>query len=143
MSDSAREIVNTRLFGVSREALFEAWSNPKVLAKWWGPKGFTNTFHEFCFEPGGTWRYDMHAPNGTDFPNKSVFVEIKRPERLVLDHLEPVHKFRATATFEAVGDKTKLTFKMAFATAEEVSKLKNFIYHANEENFDRLEAAIR
>lgn len=137
-----REIINVRVFNAPREVLFNAWADAEQLAQWWGPKGFRNTFHEFDFKPGTTWVYTMHGPDGIDYQNKSVFKEIVKPERIVFQHLKPMHRFLVTATFEALGDKTKLTFHQLFDTVEECDRVKGFIVEANEQNLDRLEAVI-
>jgi uncharacterized protein YndB with AHSA1/START domain len=139
MSD--REIVTTRLLDWPRERVFRTWTDPAHLARWWGPKGFTNTFHEFDLRPGGLWRFVMHGPNGADYQNKSVFAEIVPPERIVFDHISGP-KFRATAIFAEEADKTKLTFRQLFETAAECDKVKGFAVEANEENLDRLEAQL-
>ena len=77
------DIVNARLFDAAPKQLFEAFSDPVQLAKWWGPEGFTNTIEEFDFRPGGAWRITMHAPNGGDFANESQIVEFVKPTRIV------------------------------------------------------------
>lgn len=138
---AAREIVTTRVFDSPRELVFRAWTDPDHLAQWWGPKGFTNTFHEFDMKPGGIWRFVMHGPNGADFQNKSVFVEVLKPERIVFQHVSGPH-YQATATFEEQSGKTTLTYQMLFETAAECDKFKRFAVGANEENFDRLEAEL-
>src|SRR4051794_12623895 len=84
---SDREIVATRVFDAPRELVFKAWTDPEHLAQWWGPTGFTNTFHEFDLRPGGVWRFVMHGPDGVDYKNENVFVEIVKPERIVFDHV--------------------------------------------------------
>jgi len=139
---SGREIVSARVLNAPRERVFAAWTEPAQLARWWGPKGFRNTFHEFDLRPGGVWRFTMHGPDGVDYPNKSVFVEIVRPERIVFQHLEPIHTFRATASFSKQNGKTKVVFRMLFATAAECDKVKGFVVEGNEQNFDRLEALL-
>jgi len=141
-NEKDREIVNVRVFNVPREVLFKAWEDPEQLVQWWGPKGFRNTFHEFDFKPGTTWKYTMHGPDGIDYQNKSVFKEIVKPERIVFQHLKPMHRFELTATFEDLGDKTKLTFRQLFETVEECDRVRGFIIDANEQNLDRLEAVI-
>ena len=137
-----REIINTRIFDAPREVVFNAWSNPELLAMWWGPKGFTNTFHEFEFKRGGIWKSTMYGPDGTAYPNKNVFEEIIEPERIVFTHLQAVHTFQVTATFGAIGNQTKLTFRMLFEFSEECKRVKPFIINVNEENFDKLEEII-
>jgi uncharacterized protein YndB with AHSA1/START domain len=139
---SSREIIHTRIFNTTREIVFSAWTDPAQLAQWWGPNGFTNTFHTFELRPGGRWDFTMHDSEGQDFHNQCVFIEITCPERIVFKHLLPVHEFILTATFEYFGEKTRLTFCQRFETAEEIARLKSFLINANEQNLDRLEALI-
>ena len=77
----------SRSFAAPRDRVFRAFTAPAQLARWWGPKGFTNTFHEFDLRPGGDWRFVMHGPNGADYANDNVFVEVVKPERVVFDHV--------------------------------------------------------
>ena len=137
------EIVSTRIFHYSREQVFNAWTDPNRLKNWWGPKGFTNTFHEFDLRPGGKWSFIMHGPDGVNYPNKSVFVKIEEPELLVFNHLSD-HKFQIVAAFEELSnDETKVTFRMIFSTPEECIRTKTYAVEKNEENFDRLDAELR
>jgi uncharacterized protein YndB with AHSA1/START domain len=135
-------IVSTRTVRATREDVWNAWTNPILLAQWWGPKGFRNTFYEFDLRPGGAWRFIMHAPDGTNFPNESVFVEIAPPERIVFRHLAPVHAFLATAEFAEHGNGTAIRFTMLFPTVAECERSKRYVVRGNEENFDRLEALL-
>lgn len=64
------QIVSTRVFDFPRDLVFGAWTDPAHLAHWWGPKGFTNSFHEFDLRPGGNWRFVMHGPDGVDYRNQ-------------------------------------------------------------------------
>lgn len=135
------EIVSTRVFAVPREAIFRAFTDPALLARWWGPKGFTNTFHEFDPRPGGMWQFVMHAPDGTDFHNMSEFIEVS-PERIVFQHLKPMHRFLMEMTFADVASGTRVTWRMRFESAEEAERVRQFAVPANEENFDRLQAVL-
>jgi uncharacterized protein YndB with AHSA1/START domain len=139
---SEREIVSSRTIAAPREKVFQAFSDPQQLAQWWGPQGFTNTFHEFDLQPGGMWRFVMHGPKGADYSNESRFVEVVRPERIVFQHLEPVHGFRMTMIFAEQAGKITLTWRMLFDSATECAKVRSFIAVANEQNFDRLEAHL-
>lgn len=132
-----REIVTTRVFDAPRDLVFEAWTDPEQLKLWWGPHGFTNTFHMFEFKPGGLWKYTMHGPNGTDYENEIRFVEIVAPERVVIDHLT-APKFRLTALFEDLNGRTKLTFRQLFDTPETYRSIKHLATLGNEGNLDRL-----
>ena len=122
MSDSAadtsdREIVVTRVFDAPRALVFKAWTDPKHLAHWWGPNGFSITTHEMEFKPGGVWRFVMHGPDGRDYQNEVVYVEIAESERLVYKHVSAPH-FQMTVTFADDGGKTRITAQMLFETAE-------------------------
>jgi uncharacterized protein YndB with AHSA1/START domain len=136
---SDRDILSTRLLNAPRELVFKAWTDPAHLVHWWGPKGFTNTFHEFDPRPGGVWRFIMHGPDGTDYKNRSVFVEVVKPERIVFDH-ESGPKFQATVTFAEEGGKTRLTWRMRFETAAEFDRVKGYAVEGNRQCLDRLEA---
>ena len=91
--------------------------------------------------PGGGWRFVMHGPDGVDYKNKSVFVEVAKPERIVFQHVSGP-RFQVTATFAEEAGKTRLTFQMLFETAAECAKVKVYAVEANEQNFDRLEAQL-
>ncbi len=138
---SDREIAAARVFDAPRKLVFGAWTDPDHLVHWWGPKGFTNTFHEFDMRPGGVWRFVMHGPDGTNCQNESVFVEIVKPERIVFDHVS-APQFRMTATFEDLGGKTRLTWRMLFKSAAECPRIKKIAVAGDEQNFDRLEARL-
>jgi uncharacterized protein YndB with AHSA1/START domain len=140
---SDREIVTTRVIDAPRERVFDAFSDPDRLARWWGPAGFTSTFHEFDLRPGGAWRFILHGPNGANYPNESVFVEVVKPERIVFDHLSD-HWFRMTITLSArPTSQTLITWHMAFETAAERDRIKAIVTEANEQNLARLAAEIR
>lgn len=139
MSD--REIVTTRLIDAPRERIFAALSDPNHLTRWWGPKGFTSTFHEFDLRPGGLWRFDLHGPDGARYPNESVFVEVARPERVVFQHVSGP-QFEMTISLAEQAGKTALTWRMLFPTAAECARVKRFAVDANEQNLDRLEAEL-
>lgn len=134
----AIEIVSERVFAAPRELVYAACSQPEHLMHWWGPKGFTNTFHKFELRPGGAWEFEMLGPDGTKYPLEKRFVEVTPPERIVLDNLQPTHNFRMTMDFAEQGSQTKLTWRMVFEPVADSEKLTKFIERANEENFDRL-----
>jgi len=139
-----REVVTTRVFDVPPERMFRAFSDPKQLALWWGPSGFTNTITKFDFRPGGAWHLTMHGPDGTDYHNESEFVEIEEPKRIVYTHLRPMHRFRMSIDCDDIaGGRTRLTWRMLFDTAAECERVKKFVVPANEQNFDRLAAHLK
>ncbi|MDB5109682.1 MAG: ATPase [Mucilaginibacter sp.] len=128
VNDTAdREIITTRLLNAPRELVFEAFTKPEHVAKWWGPDGFATTTHEMDVKPGGVWRFMMRGPDGTDYPNKIVYIEVVKPERLVYKHTgdddNEDEYFQVVVTFEAQGDKTNLTMRAIFKTAAELERV--------------------
>ena len=115
-----REIVTTRLFDAPRALVFEAWTNEKHLAHWWGPDGFTTTTYEMNFAPGGSWRFMMHGPDGRDYPNKINYLEIVPNERLYYAHTgdDGIAHFHTTVTFTDEAGQTRLTMTAVFPTKE-------------------------
>lgn len=134
-------IISQRIFHYPCALVFRAWEDGTHLAKWFGPKGFRNTFETFEFRSGGEWKFVMHGPDGTDYPNRSVFKEIIPDQKIVFDHVVPP-EFLATVLFETSDGKTKLTYKMLCKTEQIYNALKGFCPEKNEENFDRLEAEL-
>jgi uncharacterized protein YndB with AHSA1/START domain len=131
-------VESQRLFDAPRPVVFRAFSDPAVLARWWGPDGFTNTFHEFDFRPGGAWRFLMRGPDGSEFEMDKRFVEIAPPDRITLEHLGPIHRFLMTATFTEEGSGTRVSWRMEFESAADLEPIRPFLLEANEQNFDRL-----
>jgi uncharacterized protein YndB with AHSA1/START domain len=111
-----REISITRILNAPKELVFEAFTDPKHISQWWGPNGFTTTIHEMDLRAGGKWLHTMHGPDGKDYPNEATFTEIVKPDLIKFTHALP--KFEVTVTFEAVGNKTRLTMSNVFETAE-------------------------
>jgi uncharacterized protein YndB with AHSA1/START domain len=128
-------IVTRREFDAPRALVFEVWTDPKHLAQWWGPKGFTTTTSAFDMRVGGVWRFVMHGPDGRDYQNRITFDEIVKPERICYHHgggddLEPV-QFRTTVTFEELGrNRTRLTLHAIFPSAAERDRVIRE-YHAD------------
>src|SRR6185312_10531333 len=75
-STSDREIIISRVVDAPRELVWQAWTDPKHVVKWWGPRGFSDTTRKMDFRVGGVWEHTMHGPDGTNYPNKSTFKEI-------------------------------------------------------------------
>lgn len=121
-------IIGDRLFDAPRELVFSAFTDPKHLAQWWGPNGFTTTTQSFDFRTGGVWRFVMHGPDGRDYQNRITYEEIIRPERIVYRHdggedVEPV-QFSQALTFEDLGGRrTRLRWHGRFPSAEERARV--------------------
>ncbi len=88
MVDKARkanraDMTIVRTFDAPRELVWKAWTDPKRLAQWFGPKGFTNPVCEADARPSGVMRITMQAPNGTQYPMTAIYAEVVPLERLV------------------------------------------------------------
>ena len=130
----SNEIKITRVYDAPVKAVWDAWTDLKQVAQWWGPRGFTITTHSKELKPGGVWHYTMHGPDGTDYPNKTLYHVVEKHARLVYDHggyddRPPL--FRVTVTFADVKGKTKMEMSMAFATPEIAGEMHHFIKKAN------------
>lgn len=123
-----REITGVREFDAPRDLVWQVWTDPKHLAQWWGPNGFTTTTSSFDMRAGGEWRFVMHGPDGRDYQNRITFDEIVKGERIVYRHgggddVEPV-QFRTVVTFEDLGGRrTRITWRATFPSAAERARV--------------------
>lgn len=123
-----RELLITRVFDAPRELLFKVWTDPRHVASWWGPHGFTTPLDTIAMDvrQGGTWRIRMLAPDGSAYSMHGVYREIVAPERLVMTYAgapapgEPEHETLVTVTFAELGSRTEMTFRQAvFPTVQD------------------------
>lgn len=110
-----RTVTITRVFDAPRELLFRLWTEPKHMAQWWGPHGFTNPRCELDVRAGGAIHIDMQGPNGVVYPMTGTFREIMPPRRLVFEAVAEDQDGKAllrsltVVTFADEGGKTRLT----------------------------------
>ena len=124
------ELSLTRVYDAPVKMVWDAWTDTKQVAQWWGPRGFTLTTKSKDVKTGGTWVYTMHGPDGVDYPNKTVFLEVEKYQRLVYDHGGNDNQppmFRVTVNFSEKAGKTTMEMTMALATAEAAAETKKFI----------------
>jgi len=141
-SKKSNEIQITRVYDAPVKAVWEAWTDPQQAAKWWGPRGFTITTHSKDLRPGGHWRYTMHGPDGTDYPNKTHYLEVEKEAKLVYDHGgndERPPMFRVTVLFSESRGKTTMDMRMTMPTAEAAVETRALIKKAGgNSTWDRL-----
>jgi uncharacterized protein YndB with AHSA1/START domain len=135
-------IVASHTFDAPRERVFGAFRDPEVLARWWGPEGFSNEFREFDFRTGGAWRFTMRGPDGAEYAMDKQFVEVAEPERIVLLHPQPGHVFTLSIDFAEEGGRTRITWRMEFEDPEEAERVRDAVAAANEQNLHRLEREL-
>lgn len=127
------ELKIIRTYDASLEAVWDAWTDPKQVAEWWGPRGFTITTHSKELRVGGMWHYTMHGPDGQNYINKTIYHEVEKHKKLVYDHGgndERAPLFRVTVLFSRVNSGTKMEMTMTLPTAEEARQTKEFIKKA-------------
>jgi uncharacterized protein YndB with AHSA1/START domain len=146
-----REVTLTRVIAAPRERVFRAWTDPKHMAQWWGPKGFTNPVCEVDARPGGMIRIDMRAPDGVDYPMDGVFHEVIEPERLVFtsrafapDTNKTLIRALNTVTFADEGGKTRLTVvARVMEVAPEFAAAAAGMEEGWSQSLERLQALVR
>lgn len=120
---SERELVTTHIFDAPRELVWKAWTDPKLIPRWWGPSRYTTTVEKMDVRPGGTWRFVQRDAEGNVFGFHGEYKEVVPPKRIV-DTFEfegmPGHILIETATFEEIDGQTKVTQKSVFETAEDL-----------------------
>jgi uncharacterized protein YndB with AHSA1/START domain len=131
----------SREIPASPERVFAAFSDPVRLARWWGPAGFTNTFNLCELKSGGRWSYVMHGPNGANFTNESVFVEVEPPGKVVVQH-ESKPRYRLTITLAPAAGGTTVSWAQTFESADIARRVERIVVPANEQNLDRLSAEV-
>lgn len=132
MSQQAKdnELYLVRFYDAPVNLVWDAWTDPAQAAHWWGPRGFTITTHGKDLRPGGYWHYTMHGPDGVDYPNKTMYLEVEEHAKLVYDHggyddRPPL--FRVTVLFSEEAGKTKMAMTMALASKEAAEQTHQFI----------------
>ena len=116
-----RGIVISRVIEAPRELVFEAFTEVRHLARWWGPEGFTTSTRSFEFRVGGVWDFVMHGPDGTDYQEWITWTEIAQPERIAMLHGESrgdPNAFESVLTFEPDGAATRIEMRTVFPTKD-------------------------
>lgn len=144
---SDREIVTIRVVAAPRDLVFGVFTDPVHIGEWWGPNGFTSTVEKMDVRPGGDWRFVMHGPDGTDYPNHVRYVDVHAPERLVLDQGVDLDTgaphFRNIITFETVADgRTRVTMRGVFPTTAARAAVAGFAVDGARQNLERMAVRV-
>ncbi len=119
------ELVLTRTFNAPRDLVFKAWTEPKRLAQWWGPHGFTTKIREMDVRAGGAWRYAMRGPDGNDYPFDGSYIEVIAPEKLVfvgVIHGGPDQHVWTEVTFTEEAGKTKVRVHQLYSFESDATR---------------------
>lgn len=115
------ELIVERLLPCGIDLMPRLWSEPELISRWWGPEGFSTTTHHIEFKAGGEWKFIMHGPDGTNYPNLIRYTKVDA-DGVEYDHYADdsteLH-FQARITFEEVTSSvTRVLFCMVFKDAE-------------------------
>ena len=127
----------SRTLPFSPKEIYGAFASADLLASWWGPEGFSNTFEVFEFTAGGRWKFVMHGPDGNSYSNESIFEELVPDAKIVIHH-DCLPNFKLTVDLTPVSDGTHLTWVQVFEDAATAQAVKQRAGSANEQNIDRL-----
>lgn len=143
---SDREVVATRTFAAPRALVFDAWTTPDHMRHWYGLRFLTMTVCEIDLRPGGTFRYVLRAPDGSEYAFSGVYREVVRPERLVHTwefEAMPGTESLGTVTFAEEGGRTTVTMRTRFQTPEHYEGwAATGGPQGMDEAFDRLDALL-
>jgi uncharacterized protein YndB with AHSA1/START domain len=136
-----REIVMTRVFDAPRRLVWEAFTKPELLKRWFGPRGWSMVVCEVDLTVGGGFRFVLRGPDGKDMGMRGVYREIVPPERSV--HMESFDDYpgeaQVTGTFVEQGGKTTLTASVLYPSPEVRDiVLKSGMEHGAAESYDKL-----
>jgi uncharacterized protein YndB with AHSA1/START domain len=136
------DIVMTRVFDAPRELVFKAFTDPKLFAQWWGPRGYTNRIDKFEARRGGEWRVVQTDTHGNEFAFRGVHHDVVAPERTVATfEFEgmPGHVVMQIATFESLGDKTRVVQQAVFQSVEDRDgMIASGMQKGSDDSMDRL-----
>ncbi len=108
---------NQERIPASSKEIFKAFENQGLLEKWWGPEGFSTTSSTFDFKPNGVWKFVMGGPDGKDYPNEMVFLEIMAPRKIVMRHTVEPH-FTLTVTIDNYDGGATISWHQDFDSEE-------------------------
>lgn len=143
---SDREVVITRVFDAPRDLVFKAFTDPKLIPHWWGPRKYKTTVDKMDVRPGGAWRFVHRDEESNEHGFRGVYREIIPPERLVYTFEWeglPGHILVETVTLEERDGKTTVTDHALFDTVEDRDgMLKSGMESGATESMDRLEELL-
>lgn len=132
---------NQKKIPAASEEIFKAFASAALLERWWGPEGFTTISSAFEFKPAGIWRFVMRGPDGKEYPNEMVFLEIVAPNRIVMRHtVEPL--FTLTVTLADDGEGAVVRWQQDFDSEELAQNIAHIVQPANVQILDKLQSVV-
>jgi uncharacterized protein YndB with AHSA1/START domain len=141
-----QELTITRVFDAPRELVFKAFTDPKLVAQWFGPREYTNTIDKFEVRPGGLWRIVQRNQSGEEFAFHGVHHDIVAPERMVATfEFEgvPGHVLLQTVNLEPLGQKTRLVEQLVFqSVADRDGMVASGMQRGSDDSMDRMDEIL-
>jgi len=145
-NDLAKRTLSLRkTFDAPIDLVWEAWTQPEHIARWWGPKGMSITVVEHNFKVGGKWKYSMPMPDGSEFISEGQYSEIVKFKKIVTSaNFRPMTEgVEIRALFEKNGEKTNFTFSVVHPTEEYCKQQEQMgFYNGWGSAFTRLEGFL-
>jgi uncharacterized protein YndB with AHSA1/START domain len=142
-STNQNQVIQTeRTVPYRPDEVYAAFADPIRLAKWWGPKDFTNTFETFEFRAGGSWKFIMHGPDGSNYPNDSVFISLEPGKKIVIRHVSQPH-FTLSVSLLPSETGTRVLWVSVFEDPKVVAAIRHIAAPGAEQNLDRLQMHLR
>lgn len=130
-ANASTSLVFVSVYDAPASLIYDAWTDPEHLARWWGPKGFTTTTNEMRVQVGGIWDYIMYAPDGCAYPSKAVYTVTNRPTQLCFsntggDAVQQHLTCDFMVNFEETNNRTHLTLEMQFNSQQALDLARKF-----------------
>ena len=142
---SNRTLSLKRTFDAPLKLVWSAWTQPEHIAEWWGPKGMKTEIVEHNFKVGGSWKYSMKMPDGSNFTGEGVYSAIAELQKIFSSaNFKPMTEgVEIQALFEGIGDKTNFTFNVIHPTEEYCKQQEKMgFYNGWGSTFDRLATLV-
>lgn len=141
------EIVLTRTVRAPRARVWEAWTQPAHLDRWYGPAGFVTTTHRHALAVGGEWHFTMAHPEYGSFYNRARFTAVQAPERLCWDYDdgrdEDPDRLQVEVRFEDLGEQTRVVLRSIFTTPEAAARAgQGYAVEAGHQTLGKLAALV-
>jgi uncharacterized protein YndB with AHSA1/START domain len=141
-----REVRIERVFEAPRDRVFALMTDPELIPHWWGPRSTSATVDTMDVRTGGRWRFAVVDSDGRETGFQGAYREVTPPERIVQTFEwegMPGHVAVETATFEDLGDRTRLVTVSVFHTTEERDgMLASGMESGMQETYERLDELL-
>ena len=137
-----QEIISTTILDAPRELVFKAYTDPKLVSQWFGPREYTTTVDKMDVRPGGLWRFVQRNQHGDEFAFHGVHHDVVAPERIVATfEFEgvPGHVLLQTLTLEPLGQKTRLVEQLVFqSVGDRDGMVASGMQQGSDDSMDRM-----